>query len=127
MTHRSTRIADLRRADRDRQRRKRERMKELGIPAPHQVDYALSEAVSFALQIAIADKQGVRAQAASQQISFGLVFSTALDILVRRLRFEREHALAALRSRVAKRPEHLNPYWIPHLPAVARPQAPDLS
>lgn len=127
MTHRSTRIADIRRADRDRQRRKRERMKQLGIPAPHQLDYALSEAVSFALQIAIAGKQGVRAQASTQQISFGLVFSTALDILVRRLRFDRDHALAALRARVAKRPEHLNPYWIPHLPAVERQQATDVS
>lgn len=116
MSHRSTVLAELRRSDRDRQRRKRERMKQLGIPAPHQVDNAISEAVSYALQLAIAGKRGVRAQHAVQVIDFGTVFNTARDILVVRWRFNLEHALVALRARLAKRPEHLNANWTPHLP-----------
>lgn len=117
MSHRSTALAALREKDRNRQRRRRDRLKREGIPLPHQIDNAVVEAVSFTLALALADKHGVRAQLGVQTISFNKVFTTALDILTMRMHFHPTHAAAALKARLEKRPEHSWHTWTPHFPS----------
>lgn len=117
MTHRSTTLAKIREQDRSRQQKRRRRMKELGIPAPHQIDSAVAEAVTFTLALAMFGSDGVRAQRNVQSISFSLVFSTAHDILYKRWRFDKAQSAIALKARLALRSEHNNPYWTPHLPS----------
>lgn len=126
MTHRSTTLAQHREKDRKRQRARRQRLRAIGMPMPHQVDNAISEAVSFAIATALIDKSGVRAQAKAQTIGVAMVYNTALDILTKRWKFHPEQAAIALNGRLAKRPEFLNPYWVPHHPACET-TAPDMS
>ncbi|MHA6692481.1 hypothetical protein [Devosia sp. A449] len=117
MSHRSTTLAQHREKDRQRQRARRERLRALGAPLPHQVDNALSEAVAFTLAVATSDKEGVRAQPKAQQLSAAMIISTALDILTKRWKFNADQAAKALVARTSKRPEFLNPYWTPHHPS----------
>lgn len=126
MTHRSSALAAHREKDRTRQRRRRERLKEEGVPMPHVVDNAVTESVSYALALALAGKDGVRAQPGIQSISFQLVFRTSLDILTKRMRYPPGPAATALKARLAKRPEHSNHYWVPHFPSC-EPGAMDMS
>jgi hypothetical protein len=127
MAHRSTRISKRLEADRTRQRRRRERMRELGIPAAHQVDAAVTEAMSYTLALALADKEGVRAQPGAQTIRMHDVVKTAMDILVKRQGFHPDHAGAALKSRLAKRPEHSWPHYVPCFPSVSAAVRRDMS
>lgn len=117
MTHRSTELAKIRERDRDRQRRRRGRMKALGIPQPHQCDSAITEATSYALALALADKDGIGTQPAAQTTSMQVVFKVAFDILTKRWRFDQMQSANALKARLAKRQEHSNPYWVPHFPS----------
>lgn len=117
MSHRSTALAKLREKDRNRQRLRRDRLKREGIPLPHQIDNAVAEALSFTLALALAGKEGVRAQPGVQQISFNQVVQTALDILTKRMRFHPNHAAVALKARLSKRPEHSVHSWTPHFPS----------
>lgn len=118
MSHRSTALALHREKDRTRQRRRRDRLKREGIPFPHQIDNAVTEALSFSLALALAGKQGVPAQLGVQTISFNKVFQVALDILIQRMRFHPAHAATALKARLGKRPEHSIATWVPHFPSV---------
>src|SRR5690606_27919458 len=116
MTHRSTRIAKRLEADRTRQRRRRERMRELGIPAAHQVDAAVTEALSFVLATSLEGKTGVRAQQAVEVVRMHDVAKVTLDILVKRHSFDPAHAKAALKRRLAERPEHSWAQFVLHHP-----------
>tara|TARA_R110002124_G_scaffold16882_6_gene71419 strand:- start:35423 stop:35806 length:384 start_codon:yes stop_codon:yes gene_type:complete len=92
--------------DAERQARRRERMREEGIPLTGVVDRVIIEALSFEL---------ARTPISVGAVSVGRLLKTARNILSRREGYDREGSAAAVKQRLAVRPEHYNPDHIPSL------------
>lgn len=116
MTHTSTAKAKRREADRLRKRRERAERKAAGAPAPHQVDLAVTEAVSFVLAMWL--PAGAEQVPGDATVSVREVVQVALRILVKRWKLDKAQAGKALQARIGKRPEHSSPYWYPHFPSA---------
>lgn len=116
MAHAATSKAKRREADRLRKRRERAERKELGMPEPHQVDLAVTEAMSYVLALSLPAGADRLPQDAS--VSVRQVVQVAMGILVKRWRFNKAHAARALQARIGKRSEHSNVSWFPHFPSA---------
>lgn len=108
-------IQEKRRADRERKRRQRARARAAGAPGAAAVHRALTEALAFAMLTA--DTSTWRKADAWAPVNMGVVIETAVDILVVRHRFDRDHSKRAVRGALAPRPEHR---WPSHVPTAWR-------
>lgn len=115
-THASTTTAKRREADRLRKQRQRAERKAAGAPEPHQVDLAVAEAFSFVLAMSLLP--GAEKVPADATLSVRKMVQVAINILVRRWRFEKVQAAKALQARIGKRPDHANVQWYPHFPSA---------
>ncbi len=102
MTTKGERLRSERRQDRDRQTKRRAKMKADGIPETHAVHRAMAEALSFVCA------KHFRSRTASADVraflnDWGTV---ATQILVTRGN-NIDHAAAAIRNQVQPRPDHL--------------------
>ena len=120
----TSRIAERRRADAERQRRSRCARKQMGVPRQDQVDAALVEALAHTLRSTMSRDVGLMDFKEDLRVDVGIILSRAIQILSREdpRRSDRTSDKALRRTVAAKAIERLTshrPWWsgswkVPH-------------
>lgn len=110
-------VAEQRRYDRDRKRRRRAELRTLGQPPVSTLNAAFVEAMSFAMRVPLVDAGALPGPGEIPTIDMGVVMTAASDILVERGGYDRTQVRDALKHAVRRRPEHS---WLSYVPSHSR-------